>query len=109
MIWDRYQRSVYEAMNSHHYLKASNIIKEALHAAGTLKNAEAGMLRSADELADLHILNGDFQSAAALYRLSLTVQKNTYGSAHPDVERTQQALLRVLSQAGGITHISTAS
>jgi hypothetical protein len=102
-VWVRYEQSVSEAMSRHHYMKASALMKEALQTASALKSSDAGLLKSADELADLHVQLGDFQNAASIYRLSLEVKKNAYGAAHPDVEETMQAFLRVLSQAGSIS------
>jgi|ERR1700733_2063405 hypothetical protein len=102
-VWVRYEQSVSDAISRHHYMKASNLMKEALQTASALKSSESGLLKSADALADLHVQLGDFQSAASLYRLSLEVKKNAYGSSHPMVEETMQAFLRVLSEAGSIS------
>ncbi len=102
-LWNDYEQSFSDAIDRHHYLKASSIMKEALQSASAMKRSDAGLLKRADALADLHVQHGDFQNAASLYRLSLEVKKNVYGSAHPDVEETMQAFLKVLSQAGSIS------
>ncbi len=102
LIWLRYETAVCEALDRHHYLKASTIIKEALEDARKTSAPEPKLLNSADALASLHIEQGDFQSAAALYRLSLEVKKNTFGPTHPDVEQTMKAFKQVLAEAGGL-------
>ena len=102
-IWQTYERSVTEALAQRSYGKASSLVKEALSKACAHKSVDHSLLNQADELADFHLKQGDFQNAASILRLTVQAKKDVYGAGHPDVERSMQAFIQALGDAGYIS------
>jgi hypothetical protein len=108
-IWRSYEQSVTEALAQRSYTKASSLVKEALSKACAYKSVDHSLLNQADQLADFHLKQGDFQTAASILRLTVELKKDAFGDGHPDVERSMQAFLQALGDAGNLSpnHIYT--
>ncbi len=102
-IWAIYKKSVAEAIARRHYARASSMLKDALSDAKVAAEISPELLTSADEMATLHLRNGDFNNSASIYRVMLDAQQKALGAEHPQTERTLQSLLRVLGEAGSIS------
>lgn len=99
-IWRTYEHSVTEALAQRSYSRASSLVKEALSKACAYKSVDHSLLNQADELADFHLKQGDFQTAASILRLTVELKRDAFGAGHPDVERSMQAFVQALNDAG---------
>ena len=106
LMWQKYENLVAEAFDQRHYSKASSLMKEALTKACMYGTAIPDLLARADELADFHLRQGDFQNAASIYRLSAELRTDALGDEHPEAERARQLFLQALNDAGSMTPIT---
>ena len=105
--WEFFEQLASEAMDRRHYGKASHILKEALEQALKVGDYRPILFNRVSTLAALQFEEGDLQSSASLYRLLLQAKINSLGSDHPEVQFTQESLIKVLNQAGWLSHNKT--
>lgn len=102
-VWDYYDRAATEAFNEHRYLKASRIIKDALHRACATGDIKPNLVHHADALAQVYQREGDYTSAASLYRLIFALRRETIGPFPEEVEQSEKNLIAALEQCGSIS------
>ncbi len=101
--WESFEKSIDEAVAHRRYLRAANIVKEALYDVGQKRELPQPLIVSADKVAHIQQSRGDFTNAAAIYRLILQAQQKHLSPQHPDIQRTTKQLQQVLGEAGGLS------
>ena len=93
-------RAASEAFEHGHFSKASKILRQALSEAETI---DPLLVNSANTLAERYVEDGNYASAAPLYRILLEVRTKQLGCDHPDVQESLSRLAMALWQSGGLS------
>lgn len=102
-VWRYYNQACAEAFNERRYIKAMQILKQALHEVDEIGELESPILSRADALAEIYVKQGQYKDAAALYRILLECKRKVLGASHPDVKVSAAKLASVLCETGGLT------
>ena len=102
LIFSDYYTAVETAMAEGRLLAANAWLKEALLEATRLRRLDYRLIARAEKLADIFCAQGDFTSAATLYRFVTSLREDTLGQNHPAVWRSLEKLRGVLNEAGGV-------
>lgn len=102
-VWRHYNQACAEAFDERRYIKALQIIKQALHEVDEIGELESSILSRADALAEIYLQQGQYRDAAALYRILLECKRRVLGAGHPDVKVSAAKLASVLCETGGLT------
>lgn len=100
--WVDYQAAS-EALQKGHYTKASKLLRKAIAESQISGVIDPMMVNSANILAERYFEEGNYVSAASLYRTVLDVRTRVLGLDHPDVSETKRKLAMALWQTGGLT------
>ncbi len=101
--WKDCEKDYAEAVNSHRYGRASSILRQALLNKLSAQSVDLSLIAEADRLAELSCEQGEYITAASLYRLALELRSNVLGPDHPDVKATERNLVDVLRESGGLS------